>query len=183
MITLLTTFITERVVTFITMTLLAVAAVPTTLVLVSQHQVVATEEHRQVVLIQALKDEGNLVIARLQNAQASCDSQIQTVIAGQPKLGSVPRIQTAVTQGRDHLNATVANFVLLVQDEEEAAAKLAVLTPALENVFLEEIHSIQLIALGDGTNLGVVTITCQTVVIEIKEIVILVIHKIEVDDD
>lgn len=182
MITLITTWVTERVVTVITVTLLAVAAVPTSLTLVTQHQVVATEEHRQVVLLQAIKDEGDLVIARLQSAQASCNSEVQTVITTQ-KAGSLVQVQKATSRGQAQMNTTVANFILLVQKEEDEASKLIVVSPALEHVFLDKIHNIQLIALGDDTNLGVVTITCQVIVIEVREIIVLVIHKIEVDDD
>lgn len=181
MITLITTWVTERIITVITVTLLTVAAVPTTLVLVTQHH---GDEDTRVVVIQAVKDEGHRTITLLQNAEASCTSQITTVVTTYQEAGTAPKVQTAVTQGTGQVHASVATFILAVQKEEDEIDKITVVTPEIEHTLLDQIHTIQVVALGDGHTVGVVTITCETVVIRIQEVIeIVVIHHIEDDDD
>jgi len=73
MITIITTWVTEKIVAVITVTVVAVAAVPTTLILTTEHNVTVTVTQQQLqtrtVLIQTVKTAGDELIVKLQNAE------------------------------------------------------------------------------------------------------------------
>ena len=75
MLTLVTTWISERIITVTTMAVVAVAAVPTTLVVVGQSQATVTiqqEQHQQQVMLHAaVKKSGDSAITRLTTAPTS----------------------------------------------------------------------------------------------------------------
>src|SRR5712692_11187430 len=87
MFTILTTWISERIITVTAVSVLTVAAVPTTLVIVSHddHNTIAVvqpaDEHSKVVLVSAVKKAGDAVIARLNTAEAGCTTQVTQTVA------------------------------------------------------------------------------------------------------
>src|SRR3984893_4622404 len=99
MFTILTTWISERIITVTAVSVLTVAAVPTTLIIVSHddHNNVAVvqpaDEHQKVVLVSAVKKAGDAVIAKLNTAENGCTTQVTQAVAsskgrgkGQPAL-------------------------------------------------------------------------------------------------
>src|SRR5260370_11266729 len=78
MFTILTTWISERIITVTAVSVLTVAAVPTTLIIVSHddHNTVAViqpaDEHSKVVLVSAVKRAGDDLITKLNATDASC---------------------------------------------------------------------------------------------------------------
>src|SRR5207247_8632037 len=101
MLTVLTTWISERIITVIAVTVLTVAAVPTTLVIASHddHQTIAViqpaDEHSKVRLVSAIKKAGDDIIAKLSSTEASCNTEITRTGSGsnvaakiQSKLGT-----------------------------------------------------------------------------------------------
>ncbi len=82
------------------------------------------------------------------------------------------------------MHLSVVPFIVAIQKEEDDFAKLAFVTPEIEHVFLNNIHTIQVVALGEDKTVGVATTTCQTVLIQIRFIIqVIVIHHHEDDDD
>jgi len=83
MITIITTWVTEKIVAVITVTVVAVAAVPTTLILTTEHQVTVTvtqqQQQTRVVLIQTVKTAGDELIVKLENAEDSCSTQVTSI--------------------------------------------------------------------------------------------------------
>src|SRR2546429_9458077 len=82
MFTILTTWISERIITVTAVSVLTVAAVPTTLVIVSHddHNTIAVvqpaDEHSKIVLVGAVKKAGDAVISKLNAAEAGCTTQV-----------------------------------------------------------------------------------------------------------
>lgn len=195
MFTLLTTWISQRIITVTAVSVLTVAAVPTTLVIVShedQKTTVAVVQpvsaQQKVVLVAAVKKAGDDVIAKLNNAESSCNGTVtSTVSAAKIAPG---KIQSQLAKAHTQIHGSVAPFIAAVQKDEDHFAHLTVLTPQDEENELNEISLIQLTALGDGHTSGTVTITCQTVVVTIQETIQITITQVtcpptksERDDD
>ncbi len=173
MITLITAWVTERIVTVVTVSLVAVAAVPTTLVLTTEHQTTVViqqqEDQQKVVLIQTLKKAGDNLIVKLQNAEAGCNTQVtQLVAASKVNPG---QIQSQLARARTQLHGSVAPFIAAVQQHEDHIAQLDEVSEQDEQDELSQIQLIEITALGNGQTTGVVTVTCQTVVVEIKLVI------------
>lgn len=174
MITLITAWVTERIVTVLTVTLVAVAAVPTTLVLTTEHQVTVTIQQQgdaqKLVLVKTVNKAGDDLILKLQNAESSCNTQvIQVVTTSKVNPG---KIQSQLAQAKTEIHASVAPFIAAIQQHEDHFAHLAVISQQDEDDELAQIQQIQLTAFGDGQTTGVVTITCQ---IEIKLVIQVVV--------
>jgi hypothetical protein len=194
MFTLLTAWISERIITVTAVSVLTVAAVPTTLILVSHddHTTVAViqpaDATQKVVLIADVKKAGDAVIAKLNNAESSCNTTVtNTVSAAKVAPG---KIQSQLARAHTQLHGSVAPFVNAIQKDEDRFAHLTVITPQDEENELAEINLIQLTALGDGHSTGTITVTCQTVLITIQETIQITVTQLvcpptksERDDD
>jgi hypothetical protein len=173
MFTILTTWISERIITVTAVTVLTVAAVPTTLIITSHddHNTVAViqpaDEHNKVVLVSAVKKAGDDLITKLNTAESSCGTQMtQTVSAS--KLAPT-KLQTRLVAAKSQVHGSVAPLVAAVKSDEDRFAHLTFVTPQDEENELAELNLIQIIALGDGHSTGTITVTCQTVLITITE--------------
>jgi hypothetical protein len=172
MIMLLTTWISQRIITVTAITVLIVAAVPTTLVIVSHddHNTIAVvqpvDDKQKVVLVAAVKKAGDAVIVRLNNAESSCATQV-TQTVNSSKVAA--KLQTQLASARTRLQGSTKSFVAAVQKDEDRFAHLAVVTQQDEDNELAELNLIQIVALGDGHSTGTITITCQTVLVTIQE--------------
>jgi hypothetical protein len=182
MFTLISTWVSTRIVSVVTVAVLTVAAVPTTLVITQQQD---DEEHQQAILVQNVQQAGDAIIVKLQNAEANCNAQIsQVVTAAHIAPG---RVQSQLAQARTHLHGSVAPLIAAIQEEQTRFQKLTVVTPEDEQDELEHLKLIEVTALGGNGQTGTVTVTCQTVTVEIKLIVqVIIIQKTEhetEDDD
>ncbi|TMF60786.1 MAG: hypothetical protein E6I16_05280 [Chloroflexi bacterium] len=172
MLTVLTTWISERIITVIAVTVLTVAAVPTTLVIASHddHQTIAViqpaDEHSKVRLVGAIKKAGDDVIAKLNSTEASCNTQLtQTVSASNVAAKVQPELATA----KSRVHSSVSQIVVAIRAEQERFARLKFVTPQDEDNELEHLKLIEIIALGDGHSAGTISVTCQTVLITITQ--------------
>ena len=195
MFTLLTTWISQRIITVVAVSVLTVAAVPTTLVIVShddQKTTVAVVQpvsaQQKVVLVATVKKAGDSVIAKLNGAESSCGTTVtQTVAASKVAPG---KIQSQLAKAHTELHGSVSPFIAAIQKDEDHFAHLTVVTPQDEENELSEINLIELTALGDGHSTGTITIVCQTIVVTIQETIQITITQItcppkksERDDD
>ncbi len=175
MFTLLTTWISERNITVTAVSVLTVAAVPTPLVIVSSNGdhkttvavVQPVDAKQKVVLIGEVKKAGDAVIAKLNNAESSCNGTVATTVSTSKVAPA--KIQSQLATAKTQIHGSVSPFVAAILKDEDRFAHLTVITPQDEENELHEISLIQLTALGDGHSAGTVTITCQTIVITITQ--------------
>src|SRR5207244_8001178 len=121
MFTILTTWISERIITVTAVSVLTVAAVPTTLIIVSHddHNTIAVvqpaDEHSKVVLVSAVKKAGDAVIAKLNTAEAGCTTHVtQAVTASNVAAKDQPQLVKAKSQ----IHGSVSPIVTAVQAAE-----------------------------------------------------------------
>ncbi|HEY4844882.1 MAG TPA: hypothetical protein VII89_04255 [Candidatus Dormibacteraeota bacterium] len=172
MFTILTAWVSERIITVTAVSVLAVAAVPTTLIITSHddHNTVAViqpaDEHNKVVLVSAVKKAGDAVIAKLNTAESGCTTQVTQAVSASKVAAKVqPQLATAKSQ----IHSSAAPLVAAIKADEDRFAHLKFVTPQDEENELAELNLIQVIALGDGHSTGTITVTCQTVMITITE--------------
>jgi len=141
MFTILTTWISERIITVTAVSVLTVAAVPTTLIIVSH-------------------DDHNTI------AEAGCTTQVTQAVTTS-KVAA--KIQPQLTTAKSQLHGSVAPVVAAIKADEDHFAHLTFVTPQDEENELEHLKLIEVIALGDGHSAGTITVICQTVMITITE--------------
>ena len=173
MFTVLTTWISERIITVTAVTVLTVAAVPTTLVIASHddHNTIAViqpaDEHSKVLLVSAVKKAGDDLIIKLSGAESGCTTQVtQAVSASKIAPG---KIQSQLAKAKTQIHGSVAPIIAAIKNDEDRFAHLTFVTPQDEENELAHLKLIEVIALGDGHSSGTITVTCQTVVITIQE--------------
>jgi hypothetical protein len=172
MFTILTTWISERIITVTAVSVLTVAAVPTTLIIVSHddHNTVAViqpaDEHSKVVLVNAVKHAGDDLITKLNATESSCTTQVTQAVTSSKVAAKIqPQLATAKSQ----IHSSVAPVVAAIKSDQARFANLKFVTPQDEENELAEFNTIALIALGDGHSTGTITVTCQTVLITITQ--------------
>ena len=194
MFTVLTTWISERIITVTAVTVLTVAAVPATLIIASHddHTTIAViqpaGEHSKVLLVSAVKKAGDDLIIKLGGAESGCTTQVtQAVSASKIAPG---KIQSQLAKAKTQIHGSVAPLVAAIKNDEDRFAHLTFVTHQDEENELANLKLIEVIALGDGHSIGTITVTCQTVLITIQETIqITVIQetptvcKTEVEDD
>jgi hypothetical protein len=178
MLTILTTWISERIITVTAVSVLTVAAVPTTLIIVSHddHNTVAViqpaDEHAKVVLVGAVKKAGDALITKLNATESSCTTQVTQVVTTSKVAAKVqPQLATA----KSEIHGSVAPIVAAIKSDEARFANLKSVTPQDEENELGEFNTIAIIALGDGHSTGTITVTCQTVLITITETIQIIV--------
>jgi hypothetical protein len=172
MLTILTAWVSQRIITVTAVSVLTVAAVPTTLIITSHddHNTIAViqpaDEHSKVVLVSAVKKAGDAVIAKLNTAESGCNTQVTQAVSSSKVAAKVqPQLATAKSQ----IHSSVTPVVAAIKADEDHFAHLKFVTPQDEENELSELNLIEVIALGDGHSTGTITVTCQTVMITITE--------------
>jgi len=172
MFTILTTWISERIITVTAVSVLTVAAVPTTLIIVSHddHNTVAViqpaDEHSKVVLVSAVKKAGDDLITRLNTSESSCTTQVTHAVSTSTVSA---KLQPQLTKAKSEIHSSVAPIVAAIKSDENRFANLKFMTPQDEENELAEFNTIAIIALGDGHSTGTITVTCDTVLVTITE--------------
>ncbi|HEY9287990.1 MAG TPA: hypothetical protein VIT43_08210 [Candidatus Dormibacteraeota bacterium] len=173
MFTLLTTWISQRIITVTAVSVLTVAAVPTTLVLVSHDDHKTTvaviqpaDAQAKQLMISEVKQAGDDLIAKLDRAESTCVTQMtQTVSTSKV----AAKVQPALASAKTQLHSSVAPLVAAVKSDEDRFAHLTYVSQQDEDNELSDLQLIEILALGNGQTAGTVTITCQTVTITITE--------------
>ena len=173
MFTILTTWISERIITVTAVSVLTVAAVPTTLIIVSNHDdhnavavIQPADEHSKVVLVSAVKKAGDDLITKLNTSESSCGAQVTQAVSTS-KVSA--KLQPQLAKAKSEIHSSVAPIVAAIKNDENRFANLKVMTPQDEENELAEFNTIAIIALGDDHSTGTITVTCQTVLITITE--------------
>ena len=184
MITSLLSFVSTRLVSVIVTTVVVVVTVPV-LVIVAIHGHTVTistspvasesrkhEDAERTRIVIEVKNAGNTVIVKLDNEEASCNSQI-AALASQSKL-SATATAAALKKGHDDFNTSVAIYVNEIKADEDELEHLTVVTTQTEQEFLIRIKEIQVIALGDGSHTATLITVCQTILVEIQQVIVVV---------
>jgi hypothetical protein len=189
---LLITWISQRIITVTAVTVLTVAA-PTTLVIISHDDhkdavalVQPVNDEQKAVLIADVKKAGDAVIAKLNSEESSCNTQITQTVNTSSVAG---KLQNKLANAKSLLRSDTSPFVLAIQKDEDRFAHLAVVTQQDEVNALADLNLIQVIALGEGSSGGTVAITCQNILITIKETIQITVTELtlpancKVDDE
>ncbi len=182
MITSIVTFLSTRFVTVFVTTIVVVVAVPSLIIAINGNTVTITtgpvasasrqHDDERTQLIIKVKTAGDDVIVKVNNEEASCDAQL-TALAAKSKL-STADTQAAIAKGEGEVHAAAAPFVKEIKDDEAEIENLEVVTIQTEQTFLVRINQIQVIALGENGTPGAIVTVCQTVIIEITQIIVTV---------
>ena len=183
MITSIVTFLSTRFVMVFVTTIVVVVAVPSLIIAINGNTVTITtgpvasasrhHDDERTQLIVKVKTAGDDVITKVNNEEASCDVQL-TALAGKSKL-SIADTQAAIAKGEGEVHAAAAPFVKEIKDDEAEIENLKVVTITTEQTILVQINQVQVIALGENGTPGTIVTVCQTVIIEITQIIVTVV--------
>jgi hypothetical protein len=172
MLTILTTWISERIITVTAVSVLTVAAVPTTLIIISHDDrntiavIQPADEHSKVVLVGTVKKAGDDLITKLNTSESSCTTQVTKAVSTSTVSA---KLQPQLTKAKSQIHSSVAPIVAAIKSDENRFANLKFMTPQDEENELAEFDTIAIIALGDGHSTGTITVTCDTVLVTITE--------------
>jgi cell division protein FtsL len=184
MIATIVTFVTSRIVAVFITTIVVVAAVPSLIVLVHGNTITITtgpvasaarhqDDEERARLVIEVKTAGNDVIVLLNADEANCGSQIAQLVSVS-KLSSA-QTTAAIERGKSEFHTATAQFVREVDADENEFEHLAVVSTETEQVFLTRFLQVRVKALGEDGSTGVLITTCQTILVEIRTIVITVV--------
>lgn len=191
MITSIVTFVTTRIVSVVITSVVVVAAVPTLIVAIHGNTITITpgtvasstrhgDDEEKTRIIVEVQNAANQVIVKLNNEEATCDSQIAQ-LAAKSKL-SATLTSTHLKKGDDDFHASVVPFINELKADEDEIAHLTVITVQTEQIFLARINEVQVIALGEDGQVGALITVCQTIIIQITQIIVVQPSQHEGDD-
>lgn len=181
MITTVITFVTEKVVAVIITTVVVVAAVPTLIVAINGNTIttstglvvsttrITTQDERTRVIVE-VKSAGDAAILKLNNLETSCDVQIEQ-LAGKSKV-SATATRAALDSGKKNFHASVLPFIHEIEADEDEISHLSVITVETEQAFLIRINTVLMLALGEDGQHGALVTVCQTIIIQITQIIV-----------
>jgi len=123
-------------------------------------------------IVVEVKNAGNAVIVKLNNEEATCNAQISQ-LAGQSKL-SATATAAALKKGKDDFHTNVVPFLNEIKADEDELDHLTVVTTEIEQTFLVRINTVQVMALGEDGQVGVLITVCQTIIIQIQQVIVIV---------
>jgi cell division protein FtsL len=178
------TFITTRIVAVFITTIVVVAAVPSLIVLIHGNTITittgpvasASRQHgddERTRLILEVKTAGDDVLTKIHTEEASCDSQLDQ-LAAQSKI-SATETQADIDKGKSQIHSATTPFVNEIDADESEFSHLTVVSTTTEQTFLVRISEARVTALGENGTTGLVVTVCQTVLIEIRQIIITVV--------
>jgi hypothetical protein len=182
-ITTVLTFLSEKIVAVVITTVVVVAAVPTLIVAINGNTITITsspaastsrqhdDQERARIIVQ-VKSAGDAVVVKLNGEEASCDSQIAQ-LAASSKL-SATATAAALQKGKDDFHKSLAPFENEIKADEDELDHLTVVSTETEQTFLVRINEVQVIALGENGQTGTLVTVCQTIIVEIQQIIVVV---------
>jgi cell division protein FtsL len=186
LITTIVTFLTEKIVAVVITTVIVVAAVPTLIVAINGNTITITtatvasstrkhDDEERARLIVQVKTAGDSVVVSINHEEANCDSQIDQ-LAGVSTL-SASATRAALDNGKAKFRTTTAPLLKEIKDDEDEFERLNVVTTTTTQTFLVRISKVQVTAFGEDGTSGILITTCQTILVEIRQVVIIVIQK------
>lgn len=193
MITTIVTFLTEKIVAVVITVVVVVAAVPTLIVAINGNTITITgtvasssrhgdDEERNRLIIEVRTAAENVVVL-INNEESACDLQISQ-LASASKLNAAATT-AALQRGKTRFHDSIQPHLKQVKDTEGEFEHQKVITVSTVQTYLVRIANIQVVALGEDEHVGVLITTCQTIIIEIRQIIIIITpsHEHDIDDD
>jgi hypothetical protein len=180
------TFITEKIVAVVITTVIVVATVPTLIVAIHGNTITITtapiassgrnhDDGERARLVLQVKSAGDSVVVHINGSEVSCDSEIDQ-LAGVSTL-SAAATKAALDNGKAKFRTTAAPLLKEIKDDEDEFDHLNVVTTETMQTFLVRISRVQVTAFGaDGTS-GILITTCQTILVEIRQVIVVVAQK------
>ena len=186
MITTIVTFVTEKIVAVVITTVIVLAAVPTLIVAINGNTITITtatvasstrkhDDEERARLILQVKTAGDSVVVTINHEEANCDSQIDQ-LAGVSTL-SASATRAALDNGKAKFRTTTAPLLKEIKDDEDEFERLNVITTTTTQTFLVRISKVQVTAFGEDGTSGILITTCQTILVEIRQVIVIVIQK------
>ena len=186
MITTIVTFISEKIVAVVITTVIVVAAVPTLIVAINGNTITITtasvasstrkhDDAERARLLLQVKTAGDSVVVQINNEEAGCDSQIDQ-LAGVSTL-SATATRAALDNGKAKFHTNTAPLLTEIKDDEDEFDRLNVITTEETQTFLVRISKVQVTAFGANGTTGVLITTCQTILVEIRQVIVIVVQK------
>jgi hypothetical protein len=193
LITTIVTFLTEKIVAVFITTVVVVAAVPTLIVAINGNTITITpgpvasftrhgDDEERARLILEVKTTGDTLVFQINSEEANCDSQIS-------QLSSLSKLNTAATKaalerGKARIHDSTLLYLKQIKAEEDEFEHLGVITVSTTQTYLIRIANIQVTALGEDSHSGLLITTCQTILIEIRQIIVIIVPTAhDIDDD
>jgi hypothetical protein len=160
-----------------------VAAVPTFILAINGNTITITpgpvastsrhgdEEERTRIVVE-VKATGDNLIVKLNSFESSCDSQIQQLATVSKLSGSAT--QSALDRGKGEFHTSVQPFINEIRADEDEIQHISVITTETQQAFLARLNSVQVIALGEDGQHGALVTVCQTILVEIRQVIIVV---------
>jgi hypothetical protein len=182
-ITTLITFLSTRIVSVVITSVVVVAAVPTLIVAIHGNTITITtgpvasssrtgDDQERARIVVEVKSAGDAVVVKLNNEEASCDSQIAQ-LAAKSNL-SATATAAALKKGKDDFHASLLPFENEIKNDEDELDHLKVFTTETEQSFLVRINEVQVIALGENGQAGTLVTVCQTIIVEITQVIVVI---------
>jgi hypothetical protein len=193
LITTIVTFLTEKIVAVVITTVVVIAAVPTLIVAINGNTITITpgpvasstrhgDDEERASLVLEVKTAGDTIVFQINSEEANCDSQIS-------QLSSLSKLNAAATQaalerGKARIHDATLPYLKQIKDQEDEFEHLSVISVSTTQTFLLRIASIQVTALGEDSHSGLLLTTCQTILVEIRQIIVIVVPaEHDIDDD
>lgn len=183
MITPVVTFLSTRFVAVFVTTIVVVVGVPSLIiaihgntVTISAGPVASASRHHDDArskIVLKVKTAGDDAIARITAGEASCDSQL-VALASKSKI-STTATQAAIAKGKDEVHGAAAVYVKEIQDDENEIENARVVTTQTQQTILVHINQVVVIALGENGTQGTIVTVCQTVIVEVTQVIVTVV--------
>jgi hypothetical protein len=193
LITTIVTFLTEKIVAVFITTVVVIAAVPTLIVAINGNTITITpgpvasftrhgDDEERARLILEVKTTGDTLVFQISSEEANCDSQIS-------QLSSLSKLNAAATRaalerGKARIHDSTLPYLKQIKAEEDEFEHLTIVSVSTTQTYLIRIANIQVTALGEDSHSGLLITTCQTILIEIRQIIVIVVPTAhDIDDD
>jgi hypothetical protein len=191
LITTIVTFLTEKIVAVVITTVVVIAAVPTLIVAIHGDTITITpgtvasfsrhgDDEERARLVLEIKTAGANLVVQINSEEASCDAQISQ-LSSLSKLNATAT-KGALDRGKARIHDATLPYLKQIKAEQDEFEHLSVVTVSTTQTYLVRIANIQVTALGEDGHTGLLITTCQTILIEIRQIVIVVVPTVEEDD-
>jgi hypothetical protein len=193
LITTIVTFLTEKIVAVVITTVVVVAAVPTLIVAIHGDTITITpgtvasftrhgDDEERARLILEVRSAGDTLVFQINSAESTCDSQISQ-LSTMSKLNAAAT-KAAIERGKARIHDSTLPYLKQIKAEEVEFEHLSTITVSTTQTYLVRIANIQVMALGEDGHTGLLITTCQTIIIEIRQIIIVIVpSEHDIDDD
>lgn len=173
MLFLLTTWVTQRLVGLVVVLGVSVSTLPTTLILVANHE---SEGTIRTQLVQQVRSESDAAVLRIDTAEQACDGQLEELsVVNTARPAAV--VQQLIATGKERHHKASLQFVEQVRAEESRVRVLKDLDDDDVQTTLGRVQLILTTAVGPN---GVLLVTCQTIVLEIRVLIEVVVTQVPV---